>query len=245
MTLGLGLSMYGVARLLAHLRGGLLLLALGMLVTGAVRPHVTVLIVLALAVSFLLLPSRTVTSMTPVVKVAGWLVLAAAAYLSIRVAAHFLGVEDLSRDGFEAALTDAQEGTAQGGSAFGGAALSSPLGLPWAIVTVLFRPFPWEADNAQALAAALEGLLFMYLTWRYRLSVMSSIRLIRRSPYVTWCLAYVLGYVVMFSGFSNFGILVRQRSLALPAFLVLLALPVVTRERRGSGRSRPREVSLR
>ena len=122
--------------------------------------------------------------------------------------------------------------TAQGGSAFGGAALSSPFGLPWAIVTVLFRPFPWEADSAQAIAAALEGLLFMYLTWRYRASVLGSVRLIRRSPYVTWCIAYVLGYVVIFSGFSNFGILVRQRSLALPAFLVLLALPVVAKQRR-------------
>ena len=73
----------------------------------------------------------------------------------------------------------------------------------------------------------------------------NALHLIRRSPYVTFCLAYCFGYIVVFSGFSNFGILVRERSLALPAFVVLLALPVAARYRREPKHSRPRVEALR
>ena len=76
-------------------------------------------------------------------------------------------------------------------------------------------------------------------------------RLLRRLPYVTFSLTYLLGYILAFSGFANFGILVRQRSLALPAFLVLLAVPVVSpaaRRERRAARAQPalppREVVL-
>ena len=84
MTLGLGISMYGIARLMSHHRGGLPVLALGLLVTGAVRPHVTVLIVVAVVVAYLLRPSRRITALTPVVKVGGLVVLCVASYVSLR-----------------------------------------------------------------------------------------------------------------------------------------------------------------
>ena len=62
---------------------------------------------------------------------------------------------------------------------------------------------------------------------------------------MTFSLTYLLGYVVIFSGFANFGILVRQRSLALPAFLVLLAVPAATRATTARRqRARPAAVSV-
>ena len=154
--------------------------------------------------------------------------------------------QDVSVAGFDGALQKAQENTAQGGSEFAGAAITSPLGLPWAAVTVLFRPFPWEADSGQALAASAEGVLLVYLTWHFRRSLLAVPRLLRRSPYVTFSLTYLLGYIVIFSGFANFGILVRQRSLALPAFLVLLAVPVAKQAVRSCRVGPdPRAVSVR
>ena len=48
---------------------------------------------------------------------------------------------------------------------------------------------------------------------------------IRTTPYVAFCLGYVLAFVYAFSSFSNFGILARQRVQALPFLLVFLALP--------------------
>ncbi len=245
MTLGLGLSAYGVALLFTRRRIGILPLALGLLATVAVRPHVTLLVVGALVVAYAVRPARRTTSLTPVIKVGGVLVLLLATYVVLRKTASFLGVQDVSFAGFDGALQKAQENTAQGGSQFAGAAITSPLGLPWAAVTVLFRPFPWEADSGQALAASAEGVLLVYLTWHFRRSLLAVPRLLRRSPYVTFSLTYLLGYIVIFSGFANFGILVRQRSLALPAFLVLLAVPVASRASARVGRARPKAVSVR
>ena len=179
------------------------------------------------------------------IKVGGVLVLLFVTYVVLRRTASFLGVQDVSIAGFDGALQQAQENTAQGGSQFAGAAITSPLSLPWAAVTVVFRPFPWEADSGQALAASAEGMLLVYLTWHFRRSLLAVPRLLRRSPYVTFSLTYLLGYIVIFSGFANFGILVRQRSLALPAFLVLLAVPVASRAVVRQQRARPKAVSVR
>jgi hypothetical protein len=224
MTMGLGLCAYGVARLLNQgVAPGLAALTLGMLATAGVRPHVTLLVAGAVVIAFAVRRSRQVTPLTPVVKVVGTLALLAVTYVVLQKTASFLGVDD-SVSGFDGALQQVQSRTATGGSQFAGAAITSPLGLPWAVVTVIFRPFPWEADNPQALAASVEGVLLVYLTWRFRRSLYVIPRLLRSTPYVTYSLAYLSAYIVAFSGFSNFGILVRERTLALPAFLVLLAL---------------------
>jgi len=47
----------------------------------------------------------------------------------------------------------------------------------------------------------------------------------RTNPYVTFAVVYALAFIIAFAGFANFGILARQRTLMLPLFLVLLALP--------------------
>jgi hypothetical protein len=245
MTLGIGLSMWGAARLMAHRRGGLVMLAVGLVETGVVRPHVTVLLVVSVLVAYLVRPSPRVTAMTPLIKIGGVVVLVIATYVTVRVAANFLGVQDMSASGFEGALSNVQSRTNEGGSAFGGAVLASPLGLPRAVVTVLFRPLPWEAHNMQALASSLESAFLIFLFWRYRRSVLNAFRLLRKSPYVTFCLSYVFGYVVIFAGFSNFGILVRERSLTLSALVVLLALPAAARSTRDGYHPHRRAMALR
>jgi hypothetical protein len=244
MTLGLGLCAYGLALLFSGRRVGVLSLAVGVLATGAVRPHVTLLVLAGAVVAFAVRPVRRVTTLTPVVKVGGVLALLVVGYVVLRQTASFLHVQDVSVSGFDGALQQAQQQTAQGGSQFAGAAVTSPLALPWGMVTVVFRPFPWEADSGQALLASLEGVLLVVLTWRYWRSLLAVPRLLRRLPYVTFSLTYLVGYVVIFSGFANFGILVRQRSLALPAFLVLLAVPAATRATSRRQGARPEAVSV-
>ena len=51
----------------------------------------------------------------------------------------------------------------------------------------------------------------------------------RRSPYLAFCVSYVLLFVVAFSSFGNFGILTRQRVQVFPFFLVLLAVPLAAK----------------
>ena len=92
-------------------------------------------------------------------------------------------------------------------------------------MNVMFRPFPWQATNAQALVAAAEATVLLglfVLGWR---RILNGARTILESPYVIVCACYTVLFVYGFSSFANFGILVRQRVQVLPFFLVLLAFP--------------------
>ena len=96
---------------------------------------------------------------------------------------------------------------------------------------MLFRPFPFEARNAQMLMQGLEGLLLIVLVVRAWPRLRRLPSLLRRNPYVTFCVVYMAAFIWAFSGFGNFGILARQRVLMIPFFVVLLALPEVGRWR--------------
>lgn len=225
MIFGIGLSLYGAALLLRTGRRGAVLLALGLAATAVVRPHVTVMLATGLLAAVLLRPSRTVTPLTPLLKGGGLLVALAVTLVAVVQAASFLGVDDLSSEGLQQQFDFRTGQTAQGGSSFEGAAVTSPLDLPWATTTVIFRPFPWEAGGALPLLSSLEGVLLLGLAFLSRRRILRVPTMLRSHPYLALCLTFILLYVVVFSGFSNFGILVRQRSLVLPAFLVFLALP--------------------
>ena len=100
----------------------------------------------------------------------------------------------------------------------------TPLDVPFAVVTVLFRPFPGEALNLLGILASLESLALLALVAaRLRLGVL--FREMRRSPLVVFSLSYVLLFAVAFSNIENAGILVRQRGQVLPLLLVFAALP--------------------
>ena len=225
MMFGVGLAMFGAAVLLTGRLRGLVPLVIGLWATSMVRPHVTALLVGALLIALIVRPSRRRTPLTPVVK--GITVVAAAGLLvfAVQSAAEFVGIEDLDPTAVKDQLETRTENTAAGGSEFEGAFTTSVTGIPWALVTVILRPFPHEAGGFLPLLSSLEGLLLLFLLWRFGRPLLRLPRYLRRHPYVTFCVCYVLFYAVVFSGFSNFGILVRQRSLVLPAFLVLVALP--------------------
>jgi hypothetical protein len=103
--------------------------------------------------------------------------------------------------------------------------VTSPLQMPKAIVTVLFRPFVTEADNAQALAAALESTFLLLLTIRRLPWMWAAMRSVRRQPYVALALVFTAVFVVAFASFPNFGLLARERVQVLPFFLILLSVP--------------------
>ena len=97
----------------------------------------------------------------------------------------------------------------------------------------MFRPFPTEAHNRQALFASAESALLLGLLalWWRRLARVP--RAMLRNPYVMFAVVYAMGFVVAFSSFSNFGILARQRVQVLPLVLaVVLAAAPLARKRR-------------
>lgn len=115
--------------------------------------------------------------------------------------------------------------TQQGGSEFEPLVVSNPAQVPAATVSVLFRPFLWEADSAGTLISAAEGAiiaLLLVLSWK---------RLRRwpgsawRRPILIYGFVYTLMFVVAFSSIGNAGILARQRVQMLPLLFLALAVP--------------------
>ncbi|KGN34710.1 hypothetical protein N802_01105 [Knoellia sinensis KCTC 19936] len=225
ILLFVGVTALGAAKFFAGQRGALALLAIGAFGTGIIRPHIAVLLFAALLTAQLFRPaSKEVTGILS--KIAGLGVMVGAASILATQSAELLGTDDINWESVSAALDMAGGRTTQGGSEFTPVSLSSPLGVPMAAITVLFRPFPWEAGNGQMLVQSLEGVFLLVLAVRSWPRLKRLPGIMRRNPYVMFAVVYALAFVVAFAGFANFGILARQRVLLLPFFLVLLALPM-------------------
>jgi hypothetical protein len=113
--------------------------------------------------------------------------------------------------------------TREGGSTFQAINLVSPLGFPSAIITVLFRPFPWEADSILSLLQSMEGIALAGLcVWRIK-SLAGSFRYMFSNVYLRFIVFYIVVFVIVFTFVLNFGILVRQRTMVLPFLFMILA----------------------
>ena len=139
----------------------------------------------------------------------------------------FFGVDNFDAEAVQTTLDEVAHQTGQGGSQLDAPASTdlNPSRLPLAFVDVMFRPFPWQASNLQALIAAGESgffLVFFLTSWRRFVGALGSMV---RTPYVVLCCTYTVLFVYGFSAFSNAGILVRQRVQVLPFVLVLVCLP--------------------
>ncbi len=229
MMLGLGIASLGVARVLTgRPASGYPLTVLGLTALGMVRPHVALIVLCALLVGLLLRPSQGSVYRTAG-KIFGILVLLVGGAVLARTAATNLGIDNLGTASLDEALNQTTEQTTTGSSSFTPPTVDTPLDYPWAFVTVLFRPFPQEVDSTTGALAVLESIALLALlgsSWR---RVAKLVDVLKRDPYVTYAIAYVLSCTFAFSSIGNFGILTRQRIQVLPFVFVLLALPMVPR----------------
>jgi hypothetical protein len=224
---GLGLASYGIALITRHQPLGYPVATLGLLATAGPRPHITVLCVVSLMIAYMLRrKSWSDSTMGPVGKVVGIVVLMGVGVVAVSKAASFFEVDNVSGDSVTEVLdyTDKQSG--QGGSEFEPVRVKSPTEFPSAALAVLFRPWPWEASSAQALIASAEGTLLLILGAASITRVMKLPKYLFQVPYVAYALTYTVMFVIAFSSIGNFGILTRQRTQVLPLVLVLLVLPM-------------------
>lgn len=156
----------------------------------------------------------------------GILLLGVVLILAVGQLERFLGVDAFDQESVQVTLDDVTARTGQGGSYVEGTHTDlSPSRFPLAFMNVMFRPYPWQATNAQSLLAAAEAsaILLLFLTgWR---RLLGGLRAVLDAPFVILCCCYTVLFVYGFSSFANYGILVRQRVQVLPFFLVLLAMP--------------------
>jgi hypothetical protein len=89
---------------------------------------------------------------------------------------------------------------------------------------VLIRPFPWETDTPFQLLASLESAAVAVFILTRLGSLKNALLRARSSPFLLYCWVLTILYSATFAAFSNFGLLVRQRSLVLPAFFALLCV---------------------
>src|SRR3990172_1651701 len=186
------------------------------------RPHIAGVFVVALAAFALTRPIRA-GMLTPVIRLFGLLLFVAIAVGVVRTAAGFVRLESLAAQDVLEFIEVRRERTMQGGSAFEQVNPTTPSGLALAIPTVLFRPFPWEANNVFALVAALEGLgLFMLIVYRWR-SVVAALAGSLRDGYLLMMLVYSLLFIFFFSEIANFGIIARQRVQLFPFIFIMIS----------------------
>lgn len=226
VTFSLGMCAYGAAKLYDHQRGAFVPLLIGLWATATVRSHMALLFFGAFAVGFLLRRSRLRSPTAPAVKMVGLVTLVLAGSVLVGRFESQFEVDGVSTSSVDEVLSRTSERTDEGGSTFEGSDGRSLTDFPAAAVAVLFRPFPFEATNAQSLIASLEGMILLglvVLSWRrYK----SFPRLVTSVPYVALVATYTVGFIIAFSTFGNFGILARQRVQLFPFALVLLALPI-------------------
>jgi hypothetical protein len=243
MIFSLGIAAVGVARVLTgRLWRGLLVTGAGLLLCAQVRPHVAGLVGLALVAGYLIRrgPVHERPSI-PMAKLAGVAVLAVMALFLVQRTDQFLREKSVQTDeGVVAILEQTSDLTGQKGSTFAPSILQSPFRAPAAAVTILFRPFPIEAQNVQMLVASIETTFLLVLfAVRFRW-VWAAVLSVRRQPYVAFAIVYLGLFIVAFSGVANFGLLARERVQMLPFLLVLAAIP--PRTKRDEEEQRPKEA---
>jgi hypothetical protein len=231
MTLTLGVTVYGTARLYRHLPGGYALILLGMAGSGAVRPHVALVVLAAVAFgSILHRPARgSVAGL--VGKLIGLGILAGATLVLVPHLESFLQVERIDATSLTQVLDRTERLSQKNGATFAAPRPTSPADFPLAAVSVVFRPFPWEAHNVQALVASIESCFLGFVMVRRRRSLRHLRSAFRTTSFAGFAVGYSLLFVLLLSTFGNFGILARERVQVLPMILVLIALaPAATAE---------------
>jgi hypothetical protein len=236
MLFALGLAALGAARLFTRRSAGLTLVLLGIVLAYLVRPHVAMILLVALVVALVIGRGHTrpTGALTPasIVKVAAVLLLLVTASVVASRTADYLDIDSLHPSSSQQAFEETRQRTGQGRSQFTPADAASPLGYPEAAITILYRPFPFETDRLDQLLTSIEALGLALLTvtsWRRLISVPGRLRL---EPYLAFSLAFVLVFFFVFSVISNFGILARERTMVLPLTFVLLAVSAVAAVRK-------------
>ena len=240
---GIGIGLFGVSRVYERQWNGVVPLLFGGFVVGMVRPHVAMLLLAGLVVG--LFARRAVDQRRLAVHIVVLAVVLVGAMLTTGASARlfdlesFDGVSDVS-----AALDFAEDRTSQDDSAFTAARVSSVTDYPWATLTVLFRPFIWEAENAASFVSAIEGMMLAAAILYAAPGLVSNLRALVQKGQLLFAVGFTSVFIFVFAAIGNFGILSRQRAQVVPFVLLLVAFGVGAERLRGARTSRASNIEL-
>ena len=226
IVFGLGRGAYGLASFLQKITfRALLQMALGAGIAFGIRPAVGVMFLFAAVVAFLAHPGRMRSPLTrPMTLIFAGPILVVGLVASLQVALTFEKLPNLNT-AVEEYVAVNERLLQSGGSDIVGPAPTSFPGFGQAVLTVLFRPLPWEMADPLAALAGLESVIIIYLVVT-RLGTGARALFTRwRGGMVLAALIVALSLIVPLTAVSNFGLLVRQRAQMLPfLFMVFTAL---------------------
>jgi hypothetical protein len=233
VMMGLGIATYGFSLMFRRLSAkGLFYLVLGLAPIAIVRAPIAVALAVAGMGAFALRPTRARSAQTQALSYIVFLPLfAIAAFFLMDQARQQVGA--LADEGvdLQTAFQTQQEANFTGGSNFAPPNPFSPAGLPMAVITASFRPFPFEAGGLFPVLQSLEGVLLLSLFLLKRREVWRAVATWRKNAMIVMAFAAVLILSVELSSLANFGLLARQRTQVLP-FLVMIPCMVKLPRRR-------------
>jgi hypothetical protein len=210
-----------------------LIMIVAVIVMLVVRPHMAVLMVLAISVSMLL---QTMVSFAQRTLVGG-MALASAAWL-VPFALNYSGLGSTDVAINLAAYVEQRQGYNQKG---GGGIDISGMSLPMQLFTYLFRPLPFEAKDLFSLAASLDNVVLLVLV------VLGGLEMLKRrknAMRVTSENRVFLWVYLLFASLplavttANLGIAVRQKWMFAP-MLIFLFVSVIGRPRQHVAEQHP------
>lgn len=230
MSLFLGAAALGASQLFVGRFRGLVWMTLGVWGAAVVRPHMALIIGAGLVAAMPIAVFRGGAQQ----RERRWrgqlggavlvLTLVVAGPVLVDVATSFFGLESLNTVTAQEAFDETTRRSGRGGSRFTKISPDNPVGFVLSGATVLFRPFPFEVRNVQAMLTSLEGLaLLVVCVLSLRRLVCLPVELFRR-PYAAFAVVYTLAFIYAFSALENFGILARQRSQVLPVLFAVLCI---------------------
>lgn len=221
---GSGIAAYGVALLFkkGYLKG-IVWFVIGLLLVSVVRPHVAGFIVLAFGLAYLI-PRKGSSEDFGLWFVRGLILLGIGMFF-LSLSKDFLfsrGLDDISWMSLKEFYEHKRVVTMKGGSRFLSTSVFTIIGPFYALVTVLMRPLPWEAHNAQAMVSSLESVIWIGLFYWRRKVMWSRLKDIRGNPWVAFVFFYSIIMIMMLTTASNLGIIARQRVQFLPFLFMLI-----------------------
>jgi hypothetical protein len=222
---GMGIFICGVSLIFEGERSvaGVGAMALGGAVALTVRPNITLLLVVS-AVAGLLIPwSRLVPKRpNPTVRLVAIIMLVVViipVIAATRSLLHLSPGQGFVQGGLHALQNENKIG---GNSSYSTATPTSLVNVPYAVVSVLLRPFPWEVRTTLQLVSALESMLLA--VWSARTLFRWNRRIIRPrvDGMMIMSVVYLFIFCFIFSSLGNFGLLVRERVQVLPFLLIIL-----------------------
>ena len=191
------------------------LIAVGLLLSFFIRPHITLFLVASFGLAYVIngkisKPQRIFLS----------LLLLAATIIIIPIAMEFAKIEEASIDSFED--FSGSQAAALSRSNTGSAVDISSYPYPLKILTFLYRPTFFDINGLPALIASFENLLLLIL----------SIQAIRKSPVKTFRAApliiqgllifLIIGTFAFSASLGNLGIMLRMRNMFLPGMIIYI-----------------------